>query len=294
MTSFPLLHEVACHYQEVNLEHLQVDPPRQQIAVRRQGRGRPIVLLHGFFGDGTNWAGVAEQLVAQGFQTVRLDLLGFGESGKPAVKYNVAQEVSVVQQVMAQLDLGPCDLIGHSFGGWVSAALAIAHPELVRGLCLVAPAGIRDDEFCGRYDHLRPLLWQTPVIDWALALLTPIAHLFGRGQGFNTITWARRELTRQPAARSFLMDRLRPEDAIDTVENDIHQIRSSTLILAAEQDDTIPLWHCETYAQRIPNAKLEIIPQACHGLPQKHPNAITEAFLQGFYPQIGSQGVHPS
>jgi pimeloyl-ACP methyl ester carboxylesterase len=289
MTSSPLLHEVPCQYQTVHLEQIQVDPPQQQIAVRRQGQGRPIVLLHGFFGDGTNWIGVADRLVAQGFETVRVDLLGFGSSGKPAVKYNVAQEVEVVRQVIEQLDLGPCDVMGHSFGGWVAAALAIAHPELVRGLCLVAPAGIRDDEFCGRYDHLRPLLWQTPVIDWLLALLTPIAHFFGRGKGFKTITWARRELNRQPAARSFLMDRLRPEDAIDTVEDDIHQIRSSTLILAAEVDDTIPLWHCQTYAQRIPNARLEIIPQACHGLPQNHPNAITDAFLHRFYPQIPTQ-----
>ncbi len=285
MTHSPRLHEVSCQYQSVDLTEFGVDPPQQPIAYRRQGTGIPIVMLHGFFGDGTNWFGVADRLAASGdFDLIRLDLLGFGESGKPAVRYNVAQEVAVVRQVMAGLALGPCYLLGHSFGGWVAAALAIAHPECVRGLCLVAPAGIRDDEFCGRYDHLRPLLWQTPVIDWVLAAGIPLANRLGRGKAMETIAWARRELNRQPAARSFLVDRLRPDDAIDTVETSIHQIRTPTLVLAAEQDDTIPLWHCQTYAQRIPEATLQVIPEASHGLPQNHPDDIAQRFLQAFLP----------
>ncbi len=283
MTPFPCLHEIDCQYQSVDLAHLGVDPSPQQIAYRRQGAGIPIVMLHGFFGDGTNWIGVADRLLARGdFEVVRVDLLGFGESGKPAIRYNVAQEVEVVRQLIDRLALGPCYLLGHSFGGWVAAALAIAHPEYLRGLCLVAPAGIRDDDFCGRYDHLRPLLWPTPVIDWGMAVLMPLANRLGRGKAFETIAWARRELNRQPAARSFLIDRLRPEDAIDTVETEIHTIRTPTLVLAAQQDDTIPLWHCETYAQRILGATLQVIPNASHGLPQQHPEEITQAFLHTF------------
>lgn len=266
----------------VDLGAIGVEPPQQRIAYRRQGSGIPIVMLHGFLGESTNWQQVAQGLVMRStvkVDTIRVDLLGFGESGKPAVSYTVAQEVEVVRQLIGALKLDACYVMGHSFGGWVAAALAIAHPEQVRGLCLVAPAGIRDDSFCGRYDHLRPLLWQTPVIDWVLAVVIPIAHFIGRGQAFKTIAWARHELNRQPAARSFLLDRLRPEDAIDTVEGDIHQIRTPTLILAAENDDTIPLWHCETYAQTIPGATLHVIPEASHGLPQNNPEAIIEEFL---------------
>jgi pimeloyl-ACP methyl ester carboxylesterase len=277
------LHEVSCQYQRVDLINFGVDPPQQPIAYRRQGAGIPVIMLHGFFGDGTNWLGVADRLATSGdFDLIRLDLLGFGESGKPSVRYNVAQEVEVVRQVIEKLALGPCYLLGHSFGGWVAAAFAIAHPTCVRGLCLVAPAGIRDDDFCGRYDHLRPLLWQTPVIDWVLGAVIPLANWLNRGKAMETIAWARRELNRQPAARSFLIDRLRPDDAIDTVEHQIHQIQTPTLVLAAEQDDTIPLWHCQTYAQRIPHATLHVIPEASHGLPQDHSEDIAQIFLQAF------------
>ena len=291
MTSCSVLHEIPCQYQTVDLGAIGVEPPQQRIAYRRQGNGMgggigsgvPIMMLHGFLGESTNWQQVAQGLARQSkvdVDTIRVDLLGFGESGKPAVSYTVAQEVEVVRQLMVALELESCYVMGHSFGGWVAAALAIAHPERVRGLCLVAPAGIRDDSFCGRYDYLRPLLWQTPVIDWVLAGVIPVANLLGRGNAFQTIAWARRELNRQPAARSFLLDRLRPEDAIDTVEGDIHQIRTPTLILAAQNDDTIPLWHCEIYAETIPGATLRIIPEASHGVPQNNPDAIIQALLE--------------
>lgn len=281
MTSCSVLHEIPCQYQMVDLGAIGIEPPQQRIAYRRQGSGTPIVMLHGFLGESTNWQQVAQGLVARSrVDTIRVDLLGFGESGKPAISYTVAQEVEVVRQLIVALKLESCYVMGHSFGGWVAAALAIAHPKQVRGLCLVAPAGIRDDSFCGRYDYLRPLLWQTPVIDWVLAAVIPIAHLIGRSQAFETIAWARRELNRQPAARSFLLNRLRPEDAIDTVEGDLHQICTPTLILAAENDDTIPLWHCETYAQTIPGATLHVIPESSHGLPQNNPEAVIQEFLK--------------
>ena len=72
----------------------------------------------------------------------------------------------------------------------------------------------------------------------------------------------------QSVARSFLMSRMRPEDAVDTVEKEIHQLQIPTLVIAADSDETIPLWHCETYANEIPGAELAIIPNADHGLPQ--------------------------
>ena len=297
MTSCSVLHEIPCQYQMVDLGAIGVDPPQQRIAYRRQGNGMgsgiPIIMLHGFLGESTNWQQVAQGLVARSsVDTIRVDLLGFGESGKPAVSYTVAQEVEVVRQLMVALGLESCYVMGHSFGGWVAAALAIAHPERVRGLCLVAPAGIRDDSFCGRYNYLRPLLWQTPMIDWVLAAVIPVAHLIGRSKAFETIAWARRELNRQPAARSFLLNRLRPEDAIDTVEDEIHRIRTPTLILAAENDDTIPLWHCEVYSQTIPGAALYVIPGATHGLPQNNPEAIIQKFLKILAPDA-APGMDP-
>jgi pimeloyl-ACP methyl ester carboxylesterase len=226
-------------------------------------------MLHGFLGDATCWLPLMQQLKDQ-VRCIGLDLLGFGDSAKPLIRYDVAQEVAFVHQVLAALKLESCYLLGHSFGGWVGAAYALAYPEAVKGLLLAAPAGIRDDSFCGRYDHLRPLLWRTPAVDWALSAAKPIASLIGQRSAVDQIAWFRRELMAQPAACSFLLDRLRPEDAIDTVEKAIHRLNVPTLVITGDRDETIPLWHSETYADEIPTAELAIIPDADHALPQKH------------------------
>jgi pimeloyl-ACP methyl ester carboxylesterase len=243
-----------------------------------RGNGAPLLMLHGFLGDATNWLPLMALMDAH-VRCIGLDLLGFGDSAKPPIRYDIAQEVAFVHQVLAALRIESCYILGHSFGGWVGAAYALAYPEVVKGLLLAAPAGIRDDSFCGRYDHLRPLLWQTPVVDWALNLAKPIASVIGQRPAVEQIAWFRRELLAQPAACSFLLDRLRPEDAIDTVEQEIYRLKVPTLVMTGDRDETIPLWHSQTYANEIPDAQLAVIPKADHALPQKHAAELADLIL---------------
>jgi pimeloyl-ACP methyl ester carboxylesterase len=245
------------------------DLNRVQAAYLEAGVGTPLLMLHGFMGEGSCWGPLINQLKSQ-FRCISPDLFGFGESAKPMIRYDVAKEVAFVRSVVEALQLESFYILGHSFGGWVSAAYALKYPESVQGLILASPAGIRDDSFCGRYDHLRPLLWQTPIVDWTLEFVKPIASWFGQEKPLNQIAWMRHELNAQPAARSFLVDRMRPEDAIDTVEKEIHRLSVPTLVITGDRDETIPVWHSETYANEIPQAELAIIPNADHSLPQKY------------------------
>jgi pimeloyl-ACP methyl ester carboxylesterase len=243
------------------------------------GDGTPLLMLHGFMGDATCWLPLMNQLHDR-CRCIGLDLLGFGDSTKPMIQYNIAKEVEFVRSVVEALHLEQVYLLGHSFGGWVASAYAVQHPESVKGLILAAPAGIRDDSFAGRYDHLRPLLWQTPIVDWGLHLVKPIAQAFGQEKPLAQIAWFRQQLNAQPAARSFLVDRLRPEDAIDTVEKTIHRLSVPTLVITGDQDDTIPLWHSQTYAREIPQADLVVLPNASHALPQDHTPELADLIRQ--------------
>lgn len=236
-------------------------------------------MLHGFMGDGSCWLPLMHQLHDQ-YRCIGLDLLGFGDSTKPMIQYNIAKEVEFVRQVVEALQLERFYLLGHSFGGWVASAYALQYPASVKGLILAAPAGIRDDSFAGRYDHLRPLLWQTPIVDWALQLVQPIAQVLRQEKPLAQIAWFRQQLNAQPAARSFLVDRLRPEDAIDTVEKDIHRLSVPTLVISGDQDDTIPLWHSQTYAQKVSQAELVVLPYASHALPQNHASELANLIRQ--------------
>lgn len=262
---------------------LTIDRIPYKAAYWEAGSGQPVLFLHGFMGNGGYWQSLVS-LLQPHYRCICVDMLGFGDSSKPMIRYDIAKLVAFVRQFVIALDLEPCVLVGHSLGGWVSAAYAIAHPTAVTALVLAAPAGIRDDSFCGRYDHLRPLFWQTPLIDWTIWLAKPLATLMGQQQALAQIAWFRRELNAQPAPRSFLLDRLRPEDAIDTVEKEIHQLRVPTLVITGDCDETIPLWHSQTYASEIPAAQLVVIPTADHSLPQVYANEMADAIKQFFQP----------
>lgn len=249
-----------------------------QAAYIQSGEGKPLLMLHGFMGNSSNWQNLISQLQSN-YNCIALDLLGFGASSQPSIKYNIDLEVEFTQQFLQQLNISSCSVIGHSFGGWVAAALAIKYPQIVDQLFLVAPAGIRDDQFSDRYHYLKPLLWDTPIIDWGIGVLTPVAQIIGKNKSITQIKFWRNQLLLQPVARSFLLDRMRPEDAVDTVEKHLDQVKASTLIVAGEHDETIPLWHCQTYAERITQAQLKIIPKAGHNLPQAHANEIARLIL---------------
>ena len=74
-----------------------------------------------------------------------------------------------------------------------------------------------------------------------------------------------------------MIERLQPEDAVDTVENDIDRIATPTLVIAGANDGTIPLWHSQTYADKIPHARIVIIPDADHDLVQTHSQEAIQA-----------------
>jgi pimeloyl-ACP methyl ester carboxylesterase len=265
-----------------------------QAAYQSIGHSGPVIIfLHGFLGNGDNWQAIAADL-APDYRCIALDLLGFGESSKPALNYTIWHQIEFLQQFITALELENVQLVGHSYGGWLAAAYTIAAAGIgwdqaktqwiesappfppPQSLTLIAPAGIRDDSFVGRYNYMKPLLWETPIVDWGMAIIRPIARILGQAKAFAQIDQARVALRSQPVAKSFIVDRLRPEDAIDTVERGLRVINLPTLVIAGAEDGTIPLWHCETYGQTIPGARLEIFTDADHDLIQTHHRAIAQ------------------
>ncbi len=263
------------------------------------GSGPPLIFLHGFLGNGDNWQKLWPDLAAS-YHCIALDLLGFGESSKPELKYTIWHQIEFLQQFIAALQLENFHLVGHSYGGWLSAAYTIAgagvgwdaaktqwafpaslpnHLPPPQSITLIAPAGIRDDSFVGRYNYMKPLLWETPIVDWTISAIRPIARRLGQAKAFEQIDQARTALRAQPVAKSFIIDRLRPEDAIDTVERWLSHITIPTLVIGAAQDTTIPLWHCETYGREVAGARLEIFSDADHDLIQTHHGAIAQKIL---------------
>ena len=94
------------------------------------GRGRPVLLLHGWLGSWSLWRNTIEELGKE-FRTYALDFWGFGESGDQGADFSVDNFVVLVNQFMDRLGIVKAPLVGHSMGGTVSLSAAVRHPEKV-------------------------------------------------------------------------------------------------------------------------------------------------------------------
>jgi len=100
------------------------------------GRGKPVILLHGWLGSWGLWQDTMSYL-GRYYRTYALDFWGFGESGKKRETYAVQDFVSLVDQFMEQLGIVKAPLVGHSMGGTVSLSVAIKYPQRVSKVVVV-------------------------------------------------------------------------------------------------------------------------------------------------------------
>lgn len=116
----------------------------------RAGAGdeAPIVLLHGFTGDASTMAMLAEPL-AEERRVIVPNLIGHGGSTCPHPEaYAVDEIVGQLLEMLDELGVdGAVDLVGYSMGGRIALTLACRHPLRVRSLSLIgATAGLATEE----------------------------------------------------------------------------------------------------------------------------------------------------
>lgn len=106
-----------------------------QVAYQIEGKGFPVVLLHGFCEDSRIWEDFKQDLLEENYRVVTIDLPGFGESEvvRPASIQYYAEAVLAVLDAKKLIEV---IAIGHSMGGYTALALAELAPERLRGLGL--------------------------------------------------------------------------------------------------------------------------------------------------------------
>jgi pimeloyl-ACP methyl ester carboxylesterase len=107
------------------------------------GPDKPLLLIHGLGARATNWTPLIPELAANGYHVYALDLLGYGDSPKPANgDYSLAGEEKIVLGFLQAMNISKADVAGWSMGGWVAMKVALDRPDLVRRLMLYDSAGL--------------------------------------------------------------------------------------------------------------------------------------------------------
>jgi pimeloyl-ACP methyl ester carboxylesterase len=151
------------------------------LAVRDEGEGRPVLLLHGFPDSSHLWRHQVPALVAAGMRAIAPDLRGFGQSEKPEAveEYRVARSVADMLALLDALDVELADVVGHDWGAGVAWALAALAPERVDRLVAMSvghPNALRERSIEQREKAWYQLLFQFTGVaeallrrdDWAL------------------------------------------------------------------------------------------------------------------------------
>ena len=248
----------------------------RDISVRmlRDGRGEPLVFLHGANGLPA-WLPFFEKL-AERYDVRVPEHPGFGLSDNPPWIKNIADLAMYYLDFLDELGFANVHLIGHSLGGWTAAELAVRNTARLASLTLLAPAGVRvkgvisGDNFIWSAEETQRNLIHEPAL--ADALLT------------RTLTEeeADIELTNRFMAAKFGWE---PRWFNPALERWLHRISVPTLVVWGEQDRLLPSAYAKAWQTRLPNARVEIIPQCGHRPHIERLDATVKAVL-GFLDEV--------
>jgi 2-hydroxymuconate-semialdehyde hydrolase len=237
-----------------------------------QGGRRPLLMIHGS-GPGVsayaNWR-LAMPVLSQARRVIAPDMVGFGFTDRPAgIAYSMDVWVKQAIDLMDSMDLPQVDLVGNSFGGGLSLALAIRHPQRVRRLVLMGSVGVPFPITKGLDD-----VWgYTPSIEAMRGLLDCFAY--SRELVNDELAQLRYQASIRPGFQEsfsamFPAPRQRWVDAMASTEASIRQLPHETLVLHGREDKVIPLSNALTLAQWIPKVQLHVFGHCGHWTQIEH------------------------
>ncbi|MES2303421.1 MAG: alpha/beta fold hydrolase [Pseudomonadota bacterium] len=231
------------------------------------GSGDPLILIHGS-GPGVtayaNWRGVIPDFAEQ-FACYAPDTLGFGYTDFPSDIHGFAMERWVAHLIgfMDALGITRAHFIGNSYGGALTLALAIRHPERVGRIVLMGAAGLEFE----LTDGLERVWGYEPSLDAMRDLMTTFAH--DPALVKEEIVRSRYEASIRPGAQEayaslFPEPRQRWLAALASDEADLRALPHETLMVHGRDDVIVPLEQSIRFNQLIPNSELHVFGKCGH------------------------------
>ncbi len=228
-----------------------------------EGQTGPVLLLHGMSTAADSFRETMYGL-ADEFWLIAPDIPGFGYSANTR-PYVIAHLVEWLAGLRLALDLAPGPLIGHSFGGVLAIAYALAYAEDVTKLLLAAPSLLSQD---GYPDILKRASIALGLVDLGSALSqSPLwvrrqikAPFFAPEKQDESI-WERRlkdyELARASAS-------VLKASAFLDLGPSLAQIKQPVCLVWGENDPVVPAAHAQKLRALLPQAEIHMLPACGH------------------------------
>lgn len=264
-----------------------------ELSFLRGGEGEPLVLLHGIPGSAYAWEAPGRQL-ADRYQVIIPDLLGFGRSAPPRRDYYMDAQAVAIRELLVELGLNRLYLGGHDFGDPVALTLMRLFPKLeIRGLVLSATNVFTDTHVplplrTARIPDLSPAFYKAMVGNRLGMRMMYLAATKDK----SAVSWERFsqhltpvsiDLTRRIFQRSLADLRANYR----AIENMLPTIMSPTLVLWGANDPIFAASVGERVHRTIPGSRLKIYEDTGHFVPEERPSRVAQDILD-FFESIGS------
>jgi len=245
-------------------------------------RGPVAVCIHGLTTPSFVWHGMAKGLALMGFRVLIYDLYGRGYSDRVRGTQDAEFFDQQLTDLLAQENVGNnLTVLGYSMGGAIAAHFTARHPQRVKQLILLAPAGMfelagpkialaRDLPVIGDWLFLAAYPWEVRRgIAAEVHLPTTVEGIYdlqeqetGRRGYFPAVLSSLRGLLRKPC-----------EDQ----HRAIYAAGVPVFAIWGEQDDVVPLTCKDTLDKWNPAVRQVVIQAAGHSLPHTHTEAVLDA-----------------
>ena len=236
-----------------------------KIHYRDQGKGYPIVLIHGTGASLHTWDEWTEELI-KNYRVIRLDLPAYGLTGQdPQKRYSSLDYVNLLDAFLDQLGVKEFHLGGNSLGGLVSWLYASYHDQKVNKLLLLNPSGFPFDS-----TPMVIKLAKIPILNLFIRYITPksfvkknLKEVYYNDDLITNKTIDRYyDLTLFEGNRDAFIDRSLIER--EDYTNRLSLIQSPALVIWGENDEWIPVEDSEKFKAHLNNIKVVIMPKTGH------------------------------
>lgn len=249
------------------------------------GEGEPTVLIHGSGPGVTGFANWAKSMptLSENMRIIAPDMLGFGYTETPdGTEYTLDNWVKHLVGLLDALNIEKANLVGNSFGGAVTLAMAIKHPERVNRIVLMGAAGVKFELTEGL-----DFTWgYTPSIENMKKMLDLFAY--SRELVTDELARLRYEASMRPGVREryesmFPSPRQRSiDEVLASDEDEIRKIQAPALIIHGREDVILPYTNSLKLFELIPNAQLHMIGKCGHWTQIEHTRRFNSMLIDFF------------
>ena len=250
------------------------------------GSGRPVVLIHGNPGSHEDYTLALFERLIQSYYVIAFDRPGHGYSERhDSVHTTVEVQAGIIHDALKQLAIEKPVLVGHSWGGSLVLATAVAYGKDLSGIVLLAPAA---------YPSIRVEWWsllpRVPLLgEFVVNRLTPF---LGRAFVRKSLKQAydpqavQHEYAEQSAEMWMRPDHIRAcaydertlAASLKVLSQYYSDIEMPVVIVTGSADRLLdPNEHAYPLQKAIKNSRLVVLPETGHQLPQTRPDAVIAA-----------------